>query len=162
MTKLLLAALLLVASAPFARADHNRASFGSDITVSEGESAGNIACALCSVHIHGDVKGNVAVFLGSVTVDSTRTISGNVAILGGDLNLADEAEVGGNVAIAGGDANLAPTATIRSNRTVLPSRLWLIVPLLPLLIPIGIIWLIVYLIRRNRYQFPAYPGGRGI
>ena len=26
---------------------------------------------------------------------------------------------------------------------------------------IGLIWLIVYLVRRNRYQFPAYPHGRG-
>jgi hypothetical protein len=26
---------------------------------------------------------------------------------------------------------------------------------------IGVIWLIVHLVRRNRYQFPAYPQGRG-
>jgi hypothetical protein len=25
-----------------------------------------------------------------------------------------------------------------------------------------LIWLIVYLVRRNRYQFPAYPRGRGV
>jgi len=31
----------------------------------------------------------------------------------------------------------------------------------PLLILIGLIWLIVYIVRRNRYQFPAYPQGRG-
>jgi hypothetical protein len=27
---------------------------------------------------------------------------------------------------------------------------------------VGIIWLIVYLVRRNRYEFPVYPDGRGI
>jgi hypothetical protein len=162
MTKLLLAALLLVASTPLARADQDRASFGSDITVAEGQSAGDIACAFCSVHIHGDVKGDVAVLFGSVTVDPSQTIAGDVAILGGDMNLADDTKVGGDVAIMAGDANLASTAIIKGDRTILPGRFWLILPFAPLLILIGIIWLIVYLVRRNRYRFPAYPNGRGI
>jgi hypothetical protein len=162
MTKLLLAvALLLVASTPFARADQGRASFGGDISVAEGETAGNIACAFCSVHVHGDVRGNVAVLFGNVTVDPTHSISGNVAMLGGDLNLAPESEVGGNVAIMAGNANMASEAAIRGNRTVLPGSGWLIVPFAPLLILIGIIWLIVHMVRRNRYRFPAYPNGRG-
>lgn len=162
MTKLLLAvALLLVASTPFARADHDRASVGGDITVAEGETAGDLACAFCSVHIHGDVKGDVAVLFGNVTVDPTHAISGDVAILGGDMNLALESEVGGDVAIMAGDVNMAPEATIRGDRTVMPSKLWLLVPFAPLLILIGIIWLIVYMVRRNRYRFPAYPNGRG-
>jgi hypothetical protein len=162
MTKLLLAiALLLVASTPFARADQDRVSFGSDISVAEGENAGDLVCAFCSVHVHGDVKGDVAVLFGSVTVDPTHTISGDIAILGGDLTLADETEVGGDVAVMAGSANLASTAAIRGDRSILPGRLWLLVPFAPLLILIGIIWLIVYLVRRNRYRFPAYPNGRG-
>ncbi len=159
---LLAVALLLVASTPFARAASARASVGGDITVAEGETAGDLACAFCSVHIHGDVKGDVAVFMGSVTVDPTHAISGDVAILGGDLNLAPETEVGGDVAILAGDLNMAPEANIRGDRTVLPGRGWLLVPFAPLLILIGIIWLIVYLVRRNRYRFPAYPNGRGL
>lgn len=163
MTKLLLAvALLLIASTPFARADQDRVSVGGDITVAEGETAGNLACAFCSVHIHGDVKGNVAVLFGSVTVDPTHSISGDVAILGGDLNLAPETEVGGDVAILAGYANLGPEATIHGDRTVLPGRFWLVLPFAPLLILIGIIWLIVHMVRRNRYRFPAYPNGRGV
>jgi hypothetical protein len=163
MTKLLLAtALLLVASTPFARADQDRASFGSDITIAEGETAGDVACAFCSVHIHGDVKGDVAVLFGSITVDPTHDISGDVAIFGGDLNLADETEIGGDVAILAGSANLASTAAIHGGRTVLPGRFWILLPFAPLFILIGIIWLIVYLVRRNRYQFPTYPNGRGI
>jgi hypothetical protein len=34
--------------------------------------------------------------------------------------------------------------------------------LLPVLFLVGIIWLIVYLVRRNRYSFPVYPQGQGI
>jgi len=106
--------------------------------------------------------GDVAVLGGSITVDPDHSISGDVAILGGDLNLGDESQVGGDVAIAAGSANLAPGAMIHGSRTILPGRFWLIVPFAPLLILIGIIWLIVYLVRRNRYQFPVYPNGRGI
>jgi hypothetical protein len=159
---LLALALLLFVITPVALADQDRASFGSDITVSEGETVGDIACAFCSVHVHGDVRGDIAVLGGSVTVDSGRNISGDVAILAGDLNLADDTGVGGDVAIMAGNANLAPGAMIHGSRTILPGRFWLLIPFAPILILIGIIWLIVYLIRRNRYEFPAYPNGRGL
>lgn len=159
---LLAVALLLLVITPAALADQNRASFGSDITVSEGEDAGNVACAFCSIYVHGEVRGNAAVFFGNIRVDSSRGIAGNVAMLGGDLDLASDAQVGGNVAIAGGNTNLAPSAEIHGNRAVLPGRLWALIPFAPLFILIGIIWLIVYLVRRNRYQFPVYPNGRGL
>jgi hypothetical protein len=48
-------------------------------------------------------------------------------------------------------------ATIHGSRAVSPSKIWLLLPFVPLLILIGVIWLIVWLVRRNRYQFPAYP-----
>lgn len=163
MQKLFLAAalLLIVATPAFARSREDRASVGGDITIADGESAADVACVLCSVHIHGDVKGDVAVLLGSVTVDADHKISGDVAVLGGDLNLGDESEVGGDVAIAAGDANVASGAMIHGDRMVLPGRFWLIVPFAPLLILIGIIWLIVYFVRRNRYRrYAAYPNVR--
>lgn len=157
------ASLLLFAAGPaLARSTEDRASVGDDITVSEGGSAGDIACAFCSVHIHGDVRGDVAVLLGSVTVDSGHRISGDVAVLGGDLNMSDESEVGGDVAVLAGSANLAPDAMIHGSRAVLPGRAWLLLPFAPLLILIGIIWLIVYFVRRRRRNvYPPYPGYQG-
>lgn len=158
---LLAAALLLYASTPtLARSPQDRVSFGGDITISEGETGGDVVCAFCSVVIHGDVKGDVAVLLGSVTVDTNHSIGGDVAILGGDLNMGDESEVHGDVAIAAGSANLASSAAIHGSRAVLPGRAWLLVPFAPLLILIGIIWLIVYFVRRRRYPYPVYPGMR--
>ena len=153
--------LLLLAMPAFSQSHSNdHASFGNDITVTEGETAADIACAFCSVHVHGDVRGDVAVLFGSVTLDSGHRISGDVAIFGGDLTVGDDSQVGGDVAIAAGDLNLAPTATVHGERAVFPGRFWLLVPFAPLILLIGIIWLIVYLVRRNRYQFPAYPQGR--
>lgn len=153
--------LLLLAMPAFSQSRSNdHASFGNDITVTEGETAADIACAFCSVNIHGDVRGDVAVLFGSVNLDSGHRISGDVAILGGDLTVGDDAQVGGDVAIAAGDLNLAPNATVHGDRAVFPGRFWLLLPFAPLILLIGIIWLIVCLVRRNRYQFPAYPQGR--
>lgn len=161
MYRLLLAAAVLLYAAPaLARSPQDRVSVGGDITISEGETGGDVVCAFCSVHVHGDVKGDVAVLLGSVTVDSNHSVAGDVAILGGDLNMGDESEVGGDVAILAGSPNLAPNATIRGDRAVLPGRAWLLVPFAPLLILIGIIWLIVYFVRRRRYSYPVYRGVR--
>ena len=160
-----LGAMLLLISSASAHARSRpgeHVSVGNDITISEGETASDIACAFCSVHIHGDVHGDVAVAFGSVDVDTGRTISGDVAVLAGEVVLADESHVGGDVAIAGGNLNLAPSASVRGDRAIFPGHFVLLLVLIPLLIPVGIIWLIVYLIRRNRYQFPAYPNGRRI
>jgi len=161
--RLAIAALLLLSSlGAFADSSRDRASFGREVVVDAGESSGDIACAFCSVQIHGDVQGDVAVLFGNVSVDSGHAITGDVALLGGDLILGDDTQVGGDVAIAAGDLNASPGASVRGHSAVFPGRLWLLVPLLPLLILAGIIWLIVYVVRRNRYQFPAYPNGRGI
>jgi hypothetical protein len=162
MRRLLLAvAVLLSITMPaFARSTEDRAGVGNDITVAEGETAGDIACVFCSVRVHGDVRGDVAVMFGKVELDPGRSISGDVAALGADLNLGPGATVGGDIAIAAGYANLAPGAMVHGSSMVLPGRMWLLLPLAPLLILIGLIWLIVHIVRRNRYQFPAYPQGR--
>ena len=164
MQRLLFAAvLLLFATVPaFAKGDNDRVSVGSDVTVAEGETVSDIVCVFCSVRIHGDVTGDVVAFMGSITVDAGRGIRGDTVVMGGDLNLGEGSSVGGDVSIMAGDANLASGATIRGSQTIFPGRFWLLLPLLPLLIPIGIIWLIVYLVRLRRYRFPVYPQGRGI
>jgi hypothetical protein len=163
MRSLLLAAVLMIVCTPaFARSAEDRASVGSDITIPDGEAAGDIACAFCTVHVQGEVQGDVATLFGSVTVDADRNISGDVASLGGDLELGRDASVGGDVAIAAGETRLASGAAIRGQQTVLPGRVWLLLPFAPLLILAGLIWLVVYIVQRNRYQFPVYPGGRGV
>lgn len=150
---------LLLASSPaaYAHGDHDHASVGSDITIAPGEASGDIACAFCSVHIHGDVTGDVAVLFGSVDVDGGKSITGDVAVLGGDVNLAEESAIGGDVAILAGHLNQPASAHINGSRTVAGSPIWLILPLAPFLIVIGFIWLIVHLIRRRRYARYPYP-----
>lgn len=156
---LIVVALLCgVAGTPaLANSGAGRTTVGGDVTVAEGETAAEIACVFCTVHVHGEVSGNVAVVFGDVRVDGGHTIAGNVAVVGGDVELGDGATVGGNVAVVAGTTRLAPGAVIAGKQAVLPSRLWLLIPLLPLLLLVGVIWLIVWLVRRNRYRYPVYP-----
>jgi hypothetical protein len=161
MRRLLFAVVLLALTVPaFARKDSDRASFGSDITVADGETVSDIACAFCSVHVHGQVNGDIAVAFGSIIVDDQRNISGDIATFGGDLSLGQEARVNGDVAVMAGDIKLGEGASIGGSKVVSPSRLWLLIPFAPFLILGGIIWLIVYFVRQRRYRFPAYPQGR--
>src|ERR1700747_405264 len=134
MRKLLLAVVLVSAVPAFAKGSEDRASVGGNITIEEGETAGDVACMFCSVHVHGDVRGDVAVLFGRIDVGSGHTISGDLAALGADLNLGEGATVGGDVAIAGGDANLAPGAMIHGSRMVLPHRMWMLLSFPPFLI----------------------------
>jgi hypothetical protein len=162
MLRWFVAASLIALSLPaFARSSDDRVAFGSDVTVAEGQTAGDIACAFCNVRVHGEVQGDVAVLFGTVTVDPGQSIAGDLAVLGGDLKLGEGATVGGDMAIAAGDANLAPGATIHGARSVLQGRGWLLVLFAPLLILVGLIWLIVWIVRRNRYPSPLYPPRRG-
>jgi hypothetical protein len=157
--------LFLLSVPAFAKGSHgdnNRVSFGSDITVAEGETVSDVACAFCSVHLHGDVTGDVAVAFGSVTVDPGHSISGDTAILEGDLNLGEGSTVNGDLAILAGSANLADGAAIHGSRAIVPQPFGTLILLAPFLVFAGLIWLIVYLVRRRRYQFPVYPQGRGI
>jgi hypothetical protein len=144
----------------FARSSDDRASVGSDITIAEGQTVGDVACAFCSVRVHGEVKGDVAVVFGDITVDAGKSVGGDVAVLGGDLELGAGSQVRGDVAIAAGEVMAGDGAEIHGSRSVASSKIWLLLPFVPLLVVIGLIWLIVWLVRRNRYQFPVYPQGR--
>ena len=158
---LLLLALTLPAQAK-EHGDNDRAAFGSDITVAEGESAGDIACAFCSIHVRGDVTGDVAAFWGSVVVEPGHTIAGDVAIAGGDLKLGEGATVNGDLAIVGGNAGIAEGASVHGHQSIITPPLGTLILLSPLIVLALLIWLIIYLVRRGRYRFPMYPQGQGV
>jgi len=158
-------ALLLVlagvaSTAPvYAESDH--VSVGHDLTVADGETADDLVCVLCSVRVHGEVKGDVVAILGSVSVDSGRSIAGDVVTVGGDTSLGRGSAVNGDLVVVAGDLNSGQGASVGGDRSVVSGRGWLLLPLAPLLVLAGVIWLIVWMVRRGRYRFPMYPQGRG-
>jgi len=155
---MVLATLAAVAPA-FAESDH--VSVGHDVTVADGDSADDVVCVLCTVRVHGEVKGDVVAILGNVLVDSGRSIAGDVVTVGGDTSLASGAAVHGDLIVVAGDLDSAPGASVSGDRNVVSGRGWLLLPLAPFLILSGMIWLAVWLVRRSRYRFPVYPQGRG-
>jgi len=150
---ILVLASLAVLLAPAARAEKKIGQIGQDVVVAEGETAGDIGCVFCSVHVHGEVHGNVGVTFGNLDLDSGHHITGNVGVMGGRVRLGDGSRVDGNVGIVGwlheGDG-----VTVSGSRGVLPGEILL----LPFLLLAGAIWLVVYLVRRSRYR-PVYPPG---
>jgi len=147
--------LLILALVPAAAlAEQDRASVGQEIVIPAGTTANDIACAFCSVHIHGTVSGDVAVLFGDVELDPGQEISGDVAVLDGKVALGEGARIGGDLAMMG-KLHEGEGATIDGNRAVLAGWLWPIT-LGPLLILIGLIWLIVHLVRRRRFR-ARYP-----
>jgi hypothetical protein len=161
---LLVSLFALVPSALLAASRHSEGpdhvGFGNTITIDEGQSSGDIVCAFCTVRVRGNVSGDIVTFFGDVQVEPNRTVSGDSVVFGGNLGLGEQSSLGGDLVLFGGELSQASTATVHGDRVLFTGGGWLLVLLLPLLIPIGMVWLIVHLVRRQRYEFPAYPGGR--
>jgi hypothetical protein len=158
----LLALVLTSFGVRFASASSDQVSIGKDIVVSAPQTVGDIVCVACNVIIRGNVGGDVVAVLGSVKVEDSQWISGDLVTVGGDVFLDGKTEVQGDLVVVGGDLDTSSDATVHGDREVLPGRAWLLLPLAPFLILIGIVWLAVWLIRRSRYRFPMYPYGRGL
>ena len=126
----------------------DRIGIFSSIVVTEDRPAGDVACLFCSVQIDGDVHGDVAVLFGSVVVSDGRTISGDVATLFSSLVLGDGSRINGDLATVFGSSNLAESAHVGGDKAMLASGLGIAVILAPLLIAIGVIWLVVWGLRR--------------
>lgn len=116
---------------------------------------------MCSIKVHGEVRGDVVTLLGNVIIDEGRSISGDVATVGGDVSIGDGGDIHGDVAVVGGYLNKGSGVTIGGDSKVMAGKGWLLVPFAPLLIFLGLVWLIVWLATRRRYRFPMYPQGRG-
>jgi predicted acyltransferase (DUF342 family) len=145
-----------------AAASNDRISFGKNITVTEGDPANDIVCIACSVTLQGDVHGDIVTVFGGIKAEGSREISGDVVALGGDLILPGSSTLQGDLVVVGGDLDLGPEATVHGDRSVFPGRAWILLPFAPLVILAGIVWLAIWLVRRNRYRFPMYPYGRGL
>ncbi|MBB5059240.1 hypothetical protein HDF16_003963 [Granulicella aggregans] len=145
-----------------ASASNDRVSFAKNITVTEGDPANDIVCIACSVTLQGDVHGDIVTVLGGIKAEGSRAISGDVVALGGDVILPASSTLQGDLVVIGGDLDLGPEASVHGDRSVFPGRAWIFLPFAPLLILVGIVWLAIWLVRRNRYRFPMYPYGRGL
>jgi hypothetical protein len=153
-----LALLLLLAIAPFATAknDPEYAQFGRDIRIGPDQQAGDLTCIGCSIYILGQVSGDVTAVGGNIVMSGDGSVAGDLTTVLGDVRLSDTAKVGGDLAAVGGSLRRQPNVTIGGDVTALDGRawIWLIVGP-PILMLVGIVWLIVWLLDRGRRPQPA-------
>ena len=154
---LLLGPLALPAHAAHHGGGQDHAGIFTTINVSEDRPAGDVACMFCTVNLDGDVHGDVAVLFGTVNGTADRTISGDVAVLFSTLRLGENSRVNGDLASAFSTIDLPPSTSVRGDRSVFATGFGLTVLLAPLLLLLGVIWLIVHLVRDNRARYRPYP-----
>lgn len=126
----------------------DRVAMFSTILVTRDRPAADVACIFCTVRVEGDVRGDVAVMFGTVSVAEGRTISGDVAMLFSSLKAEEGARINGDVATMFSSAQIAPSAHIRGDRAMLGSGLGAAVLIGPILLVVGLVWLMVWGLRR--------------
>ena len=154
----LIAALMIVPIAAMGRSDTSHAAertqTNRDIWVQPGEKAGDLACLNCSVHVRGEVSGDVAAIHGNVIVEPQAEISGDIASFFGDVQVENDAHVAGDVAAMGGTIRRDPRGAIGGNQATFPRILFLLIMLAPLVVLGLIVALIVWLVQRRRQPMP--------
>lgn len=153
----LLVLLCVAALPPVALAkgngDSDRVQFFRSIRVGPNEEVGDLVCIGCSIQLEGTASGDVVAVLGSVMVSGTA--EGDVVSVGGVVRLAEDAIVRGDAVGVGGGVSRHPNATVdgelvsQAGPAILFGLIFgaVIVPLAPIVL---IIWLVVWLVRRDR------------
>ena len=148
-------ALCLALSAPLsAHAGSSEfVQFGQNIHVDRDQEATDAVCFFCSVTVDGDLKGDAVIFFGDLNINGK--LHGDAVVFGGTTKLAGDASIGGDSVNMGGSLRMDQGSTIHGDRVSIPE----IVVLVPILIAIGIPFLLIYgiywLFQRTRR--PAYP-----
>ena len=149
--------LLLVVAAPTLLLANNghgdRIQFFQNVEIGPNESVGDVVCLFCSIHNSGTSGDNVAI-LGSIVVDGT--VNGDCVAVGGSIRLGEDASVGGDTVGLGGGVSRHPNATAKGEVvSQVGPFIFLGMVLGPLIPFILVVWLIVWLVRRdNRVVVP--------
>jgi len=131
----------------------DRVQFFQNINVTADEQAGDLVCILCSIRVSGTTAGDTVAILGSVLVDGTA--GGDVVAVGGGIKLGEDATIAGDAVGIGGGVVRHPNAVVKGELVSQSGPVVLlglfvalvVVPLLPIIL---IVWLIVWLVRRDR------------
>ena len=153
----IMAVLLCFCTVAVAKGNPERTQFGRDIYVQANETVGESTCFGCSIHIRGQVNGDVTTFGGSIVVEDGASITGDATSFGGGIRLQGVAAVSGDAATFGGYLRRDPQSRVGGDVTSFSGFGWLIgMVAIPLLFVAGFIALVVWLVRRNRAVTAAY------
>ena len=91
----------------------DKVQFGSAIEVRADETAGDLVCIGCSIHIAGHVTGDVVAVGGSAEVEGS--VQGDVVVVGGRLRLGPGAIIEHDATVVGGGLERDPSSTIKGD-----------------------------------------------
>lgn len=153
------AAAVLPASAR-SGSNSDRVQFGSSINVGENEEVGDVVCIGCSIRVAGTC-GDIVAIGGRIELEGHA--KGDVVAIGGGARLGENAQVGGDVVTIGGQLARGNGSEVNGEIVsqgggyVIP--LLIIVPLIPVILIVALVWwLIVRSNRRHVQPQPTYPG----
>ena len=143
-------------TAAFAKDNPSYTQLGRNINVGPNDQVGDLTCFGCSIHIRGDVTGDVTTFGGSVTLEDQAQVAGDVSIFGGDARLDRGVKVSGDVSVFGGQIHRDPQAAIAGDVTSFGGHGWLL-PILatPIVLLALLVALVVWIVQRARR--PSLP-----
>jgi hypothetical protein len=123
-----LALLLFIATfsaTAFAQPDpsQNRLKILRDVIVESGETARDVQCFMCSVHLHGHATGDIITLGGGIFIDGK--VDGDVIAVGGRIEVNSNSRISGEAVALGGYITLQPNSSIGGNAESLP---YLLIP----------------------------------
>jgi hypothetical protein len=98
--------------------NHDRLKVLQNILIESGETASDVQCFLCSVHVRGHVTGDIITFGGAVFVDGR--VDGDAIAVGGRIELNSNAKIVGDAIALGGYIDRQDNSVINGDSKSLP------------------------------------------
>ena len=151
-----IALILLVSTAALSQEKATYTQWGHTINIGPDDEAADVTCFGCSIHVRGEVSGDVTAFAGSISIEDGAQVSGDVTAFCGDMRLANAARMDGDVTVLGGRLHRDPNVEISGQVTSMGNRtavmLMALVPFVLLgVLVAGVIWLV------RRLRRPPLP-----
>lgn len=125
MTRGLAALLLLISTLSIATpaqtkipANHDRLKALKSIVIEGDETASDVQCFLCNVHVRGHVTGDIVTFGGSIFVDGR--VDGDAVAFGGRIESNSNSKIFGDAAAIGGYVNRQNNSVIVGDSKSIP------------------------------------------
>jgi hypothetical protein len=149
-------ACLLIPVSLLASSDPDRVQFGHDIRIGPNDKAGDVTCIGCSVHVSGQVSGDLTTIAGSIFLEQGATIAGDVTVIAGNAHAQSATQVAGDLTAIGGDLLRDPQAAVAGDVTTVGGGRWIfLIFLMPFLFLGGMIALIIWMVQRSRHPAPV-------
>jgi uncharacterized RDD family membrane protein YckC len=90
------------------RSYRDRTVIGDNATIAEGDAVNDLTVVGGNAEINGQVRGDLVVVLGSVSLGTNAEVRGELVVVGGELTAPPEAKIGGDRVVIGADHAFIP------------------------------------------------------